>query len=300
MPQRFAAVGILVCLALAFVMNAQEPPTPPPAAQVELVAESEGQLSSYTTRLQNHLFGYASAAIAGIADSGEVRVRFRIRRDGAAQKPVLSLSSSKPALDDAALKAANEMMVHVEPLPAEVTRSFVDFQARFLFNQPAPQKKNEEGLSLAELARRRAKRPAESEKKVFTNDEVRPAAKPEPTTSRKGSASKSSSTATREKSSTSSKNEKGQSSEKPPELDPEHYRQRLQPLTEQLSQVKVEIDRVRYSSPQTTAGMPTISNTQKNELERLERKKAGLEKRIAAICEEAARNNVSVSSCPYY
>ena len=267
---------------------------PAPSVKIEVVAEADVDLSAYVSRLNGLVSGYANAAIAGITESGEVRVRFPVRRDGIAQKPVISLSSSRQALDEAALKAVSDSMARVEPLPAEVTRSFVDFQVRFLFNQVEAPK--QEPLSLADIARKRAKRSSESDKKVFTNDEVSTASEPEPTTARKGSSS-SSSTSGKEKSSTGSKSEK---SEKPPEQDPEHYRQRLQPLREQLSEVKVEIDRVRYTPAERTAGLPTISNTQQNEIERLQRKKADLEKRIAAICDEASRNNVSVSSCSYY
>lgn len=295
MRMRSAALGMLACFSFAFPTAAQES-AKPPAAQVELITEGEDGLSAYTSLLHKRLAGFAEAAIAGVTDSGEVRVRFRIRRDGEAQKPVISLSSSKPALDAAALKAANEMLAHVEPLPSEVTRSFVDFQARFLFNQAQPSKP--EATSLSDLARQRSKRSADTEKKVFTNDEVSTTPEPEPDAPRKGSPSKTSSASSMEKSSTSGKSEAGQS-EKLPEQDPEHYRQRLQPLREQLSEVKNEINRVRYSSPQTTAGLPTISNTQQNELDRLQRKQSDLERRIAAICEEASRNNVSVSACYY-
>jgi len=291
MRLRSVALGILG-FALAFTAAAQEPAAPPPAGKVEVILETDTDLT-YTPRLHQRISQHAQTAAAAITDSGEVRVRFRIRRDGEAHKPVLSLSSGKPALDDAALKAATDALALVEPLPAEVTRSFVDFQARFLFNQAEAPK--QEATSLADLARQRSKRSADGEKKVFTNDEVSTTA-PESENPPKGSASKTSSASSKEKSSTSGKSESGKS-EKPPEQNPDLYRQRLQPLREQLSEVKNEINRVRYSSPPTTAGMPTISNTQQNELEHLQRRQADLERRIAAICEEASRNNVTVSAC---
>lgn len=300
MRLRSAALGASACLLLVLVTAAQGPPAPPPA-QVELLAESEGELSAFTSRLQKRFSGFAGSAIAGIADSGEVRVRFRIRRDGEAQTPVISLSSGKPALDAAALNAARDALAHAEPLPPEITRSFVDFQARFLFNQALPQKT--EGVSLADLARQRSKRSSDGEKKVFTNDEVASTPEPAAASPRKPS-TKTSSASTKQKSSASSKSEsesaRDRSDEKPPELTSDHYYQRLQPLRDQLSEVTEEITRLRYYTPQTTAGMPTISHSQKNELERLERKKADIEKRIAAVCEEAKRNDVSVSHCPFY
>jgi hypothetical protein len=290
MRLRSVALGLLVCLPLAFVVAAQEPP----AGKVDVVLETDTDLD-YTSRLRNRIIQHAHAAAVAITDSGEVRVRFRIRRDGEAHKPIISLSSSKPVLDDTALKAVTDALAHVEPLPAEITRSFVDFQARFLFNQAPPQKT--EGVSLADLARQRSKRSTDGEKKVFTNEEVATTPDPEPSSGRNRTSSKSTSTSTKAKSSTSSASDKTSSDEKPPELDPQHYRDRLQVLREQLSQVNGEITNLRYSSPQTTAGMATISNTQKNELERLERKKTDIEKRIAAVCEEARRNDITVAAC---
>jgi TonB family protein len=293
MRLRSVALGLLACSTLAFVTAAQEPP----AGKVDVVLETDTDLD-YTSRLHNRIVLHAQAAAVAITDSGEVRVRFRIRRDGEAQKPIISLSSSKPVLDDTALKAVTDALAHTEPLPPEITRSFVDFQARFLFNQAEQPK--QEATSLADLARQRSKRSADGEKKVFTNEEVATTPDPEPASPRKGSASKRTSTSTKAKSSASSTSEKSSSDEKPPELTRDHYYQRLQPLRDQLSGVTEEITRLRYYTPQTTAGMPTISNSQKNELERLERKKSDIEKRIAAICQEAARNDISISGCPFY
>ncbi len=289
-----AARGFLVCLILTIATAAQQPP----AGKVDVVLETDTDLD-YTSRLHNRIVQHAQAAAVAITDSGEVRVRFHIRRDGEAQKPIISLSSSKPVLDDTALKAVTDALAHAEPLPAEITRSFVDFQARFLFNQATPQKT--ESVSLADLARQRSKRSTDGEKKVFTNEEVASTPDPSPASPRKPS-TKTSSASTKQKSSASSKSESesDRSDEKPPELTRDHYYQRLQPLRDQLSEVTEEITRLRYYTPQTTAGMPTISNSQKNDLERLERKKADIEKRIAAVCEEARRNDVSVSSCPFY
>ncbi len=88
------------------------------------------------------------------------------------------------------------------------------------------------------------------------------------------------------------------------EEDPEYYRQRLRPLRDELMRTETELSRLRGSSSydyrtdsvvsdsDRYKRVPTISNTVKYELERLESKRRDLQKRITEIEEEAARNRV--------
>ena len=90
------------------------------------------------------------------------------------------------------------------------------------------------------------------------------------------------------------------------EQDPEYYRLRLQPLREELAQVESDLRSVRNNSTydyrtdsvvshsDRNSRTPTISNTIKNKIDSLESKKRDLQKRIAEIEEEAARNGVNL------
>lgn len=311
MRQVHRILSFFLCFSAAAIVAAAQPsPEQSTAAQVETVAETDADLSSYAARLNDLVSRYANAAMAGVADSGEVRVRFRVRRDGIAQKPIVSLSSRQPGLDGIALQAVSSAMAHIEPLPAEVASSFVDFQVRFVFNQREVPK--QEALSLADLARQRAKRPV-AEKKVYTNEDVSASsAAASSGRSRSRDPFRAESGAKEDRSGAegeSAGKPSGQpSADKPQEQDPQYYRDRLDPLQAELAEVKRELTRLRnvprdYRTglqAERTAGASTISNTVQNDIERFERRQADLERRIVTICDEASRNSVRVSSCSYY
>lgn len=137
-----------------------------------------------------------------------------------------------------------------------------------------------------------AKAPAKKPKRVFTNDEVDGIA---PRSRESAPAEEESTDKSSKKKTTTAKSD---GTGKRPEETREYYDEKLVPLRTELYQVDSELSSARYKpeyDPQT--GRPIISHSKQNEVERLERRKADIQKKIAGICEEAARNNVSASGC---
>lgn len=93
-----------------------------------------------------------------------------------------------------------------------------------------------------------------------------------------------------------------QSGAVPQEQDPAYYQQRLAPLRSELSKVQSEINRLQAtptdyrtgSKTESVLGQGTHSYTVQNELERLQRRRESLQKRIAEIEAEAQRNGVTL------
>lgn len=142
-------------------------------------------------------------------------------------------------------------------------------------------------------AKAEPKAPAKKLKRVFTNDDVeRPGERPNP---RESEDAEENADARPAKSKTKAS---GNSAAARPEETREYYTEKIAPLRNELHQVESELSSARYKpeyDPQTRR--PIISHSKQNEVERLERRRGELQKRIAAVCEEAARNNVSVSGC---
>ena len=230
---------------------------------------------------------------------GEVLIRFRVLRDGAVESPAVVGSSGHLELDDAALSAISSASP-LGPPPAGFDGPFVEFEFRFRYN-PAP----------AKITNRKQNTPGPAAKKlmpkrVWTNDDLeRPAPRTTERRPRQGDRQQESADQPDEPA-TPASGQKAKSSGVQPaprqEEDPEYYRHRLTPLREELAEVESELRRLR-STPtdyrtgiqaERTASASTISNTVQNDIERLQRRKLDIEKRIAAIEAEAARNGVTL------
>jgi hypothetical protein len=141
-------------------------------------------------------------------------------------------------------------------------------------------------------AKTQDKAPPKKAKRVFTNDDLEnSAARPNPRRREKEEEAEEASESKPTKAA-------AKRAAARPEETQEYYYEKMAPLRSELSQVESDLSSARYKpeyDPQT--GRPIISHTKQNEIERLERKRGDLQKRIAAVCEEAARNNVSVGGC---
>jgi chaperonin cofactor prefoldin len=140
--------------------------------------------------------------------------------------------------------------------------------------------------------------PPKKAKKVWTTDDVAGMAggSPAPSPRQKEEAS---SNADREE----GKGEAQSKKAPPPQhQDPEYYKARLTPLRDELRDVESKLSKLQStptdyrtgSRTESVAGLPTHSFTVQNEIERLERRRETLKKRIAEIETEARSNGVSI------